>query len=144
MKKTVLLLLLCIIISFMVIPHITADINIEAQVKNEDNSSAVEYIFVLSDTGDMTYVEYGSQILPEPDTGNDDVLTHLNCYAVVSDPNNVEDIQKKGVVNALGEAKLFISDKGKVEPEAIENIIQNDLFKTSFNLTKQQINKIVA
>jgi hypothetical protein len=50
---------------------------------------------VLSDTGDMTYVEYGTQILSEPDTGNDDVLTYLNCYAVVSDPNNIEDIQKK-------------------------------------------------
>ncbi len=50
---------------------------------------------MLSDTGDMTYVEYGTQILSEPDTGNDDVLTYLNCYAVVSDPNNIEDIQKK-------------------------------------------------
>ena len=78
----------------MVIPNITADINIEAQVESEDNPPVVEYIFVLSDTGDMTHVEDGTQILPEPGTGNDDVLTYFNCYAVVSDPNNVEDIQQ--------------------------------------------------
>ena len=97
MKKAVLLLLLLLLfitILFVVIPNTTANIDIEAQVIGEDNPPIIEYMFVLSDTGDMTHVEYGTQILPEPGTGNDDVLVYFNCYAVVSDPNNVEDIQQ--------------------------------------------------
>lgn len=96
MKKVVLLILLLLFITilFIVIPNTTANIDIEAQVIDDDNPPKIEYMFVLSDTGDMTHVEYGTQVLPEPGTGNDDVLVYFNCYAVVSDPNNVEDIQQ--------------------------------------------------
>lgn len=98
MKKAVLLLsLLFITISFVVIPHVTANINkgadVVAEVVSNDDPPIIEYMFVLSDTGDIYHVEYGTQILPEPGTGNDDSLIFFNCYAVVSDPNNVEDIQ---------------------------------------------------
>ncbi|MEA3294719.1 MAG: hypothetical protein U9P81_07075 [Euryarchaeota archaeon] len=95
MKKTVLLLsLLFITISFVVIPHATANIDTEAEVIYDDDPPTIEYMFVLKDSGDESHVEYGTQILPEPGTGNDDGLVFFNCYAVVSDPNNVEDIQQ--------------------------------------------------
>jgi hypothetical protein len=94
MKKAILLLLLIFItISFLVIPHATAKIDTVAVVIYDDDPPIIEYMFVLSDTGDEKHVEYGTQILPEPGTGNDVVLTYFDCYAVVSDPNNVENIQ---------------------------------------------------
>ena len=95
MKKAVLsLLLLFITISFLVIPHATARIDTEAEVIYDDDPPTIEYMFVLSDTGDTSHVEYGTQILPEPGTGNNDALAYFNCYAVVSDPNSVENIQQ--------------------------------------------------
>jgi len=98
MKKAVLLLLLLlfITISFVVIPHATADVDIDivAEVIYDDGPPTIEYMFVLSDTGDMKHVEYGTQILPEPGTGNNDALAYFNCYAEVSDPNSVENIQQ--------------------------------------------------
>lgn len=95
MKKTVLLLsLLFITISFVVIPHATANIDTEAEVIYDDDPPTIEYMFVLRDTGDESHVEYGTQILPEPGTGNGNALVYFNCYAVVSDPNNVENIQQ--------------------------------------------------
>ncbi len=95
MKKTVLsLLLIFITISFVVTPHATAIIDMEAEVIYDDGPPTIEYMFVLSDTGDMKHVEYGTQILPEPGTGNNDALAYFNCYAVVSDPNSVENIQQ--------------------------------------------------
>lgn len=95
MKKAVLsLLLIFITISFVVIPHATADIDIVAVVIYDDDPPTIEYMFVLSDTGDTSHVECGTQILPEPGTGNNDALAYFNCYAVVSDPNSVENIQQ--------------------------------------------------
>ncbi|KAF5428993.1 hypothetical protein C5S42_02395 [Candidatus Methanomarinus sp.] len=95
MKNAILLLLLLFItISFLVIPHATAKIDTEAEVIYDDDPPTIEYMFVLSDTGDPDHVEYGTQILPEPGTGNNDALAYFNCYAVVSDPNSVENIQQ--------------------------------------------------
>jgi hypothetical protein len=95
MKKTVLsLLLLFITISFLVIPHATAKIDTEAEVIYGDDPPIIEYMFVLSDTGDTGHAEYGTQILPDPGTGNSDALVYFDCYAVVSDPNNVENVQQ--------------------------------------------------
>ncbi len=138
MKKSVLLISLFIIISFMVIPHITAEINIEAQVKSEDNPPVVEYMFVLSDTGDMTHVEDGTQILPEPGTGNDEVLTHFTCYAVVSDPNKVEDIKQvyeklldKNDNQVLSEmAAIDITDTSE-QSNALTEALQSNLITQS-------------
>lgn len=95
MKKTVLsLLLIFITISFVVTPHATAIIDMEAEVIYDDGPPTIEYMFVLSDTGDPDHVECGTQIMPEPGTGNNDALAYFNCYAVVSDPNSVENIQQ--------------------------------------------------
>jgi hypothetical protein len=95
MEKAVLsLLLIFITISFLVIPHATAGIDLEAEVIYDDDPPTIEYMFVLSDTGDPGHAEYGTQILPDPGTGNSDALVYFNCYAVVSDPNNVENIQQ--------------------------------------------------
>lgn len=93
-KAVLSLLLLFITISFVVIPHATAKIDTEAEVIYDDDPPTIEYMFVLSDTGDPGHVEYGTQILPEPGTGNNDALAYFNCYVVVSDPNNVENIQQ--------------------------------------------------
>jgi hypothetical protein len=95
MQKAVLsLLLIFITISFLVIPHATAKIDTVAVVIYGDDPPIIEYMFVLSDTGDESHAEYGTQILPDPGTGNSDALVYFDCYAVVSDPNNVENIQQ--------------------------------------------------
>jgi len=86
--------LLFIIFLAMVIPVTTADIDIEVQVKSEENPPMIEYMFVLSDTGDLTHVKDGTQILPNPGTGNDDDLTYFNNYVLVSDPNGLKDIEQ--------------------------------------------------
>jgi hypothetical protein len=78
----------------LVIPHATAKIDTVAVVIYGDDPPIIEYMFVLSDTGDPGHAEYGTQILPDPGTGNSDALVYFDCYAVVSDPNNVENIQQ--------------------------------------------------
>lgn len=52
----------------------------------------IETVFTLDDTGDILHTVPETQIIPNPGSGNEEVLTQFKNYAVVSDLNGKDDI----------------------------------------------------
>ncbi|HUW66618.1 MAG TPA: hypothetical protein VMW20_01060 [Candidatus Nanoarchaeia archaeon] len=94
-KKITAIFAALIMVLAIYVPIVAAqDIPTEATVSGAGTPPVIEAIFVLDDSGDLTHVVPGTQILPNPGTGSDEVLTSFWKYAVVSDPNGINDIIK--------------------------------------------------
>ena len=95
MNKILAMLTAMLMVLAMYVPMAAAqDIPTTALVSGAGTPPVVECIFVLDDTGDPTHVNPGTQILPNPGSGADEVFTSFWKYVVVSDPNGINDISK--------------------------------------------------
>jgi len=95
MNKILAMLTAMLMVLAMYVPMAAAqDIPTTALVSGAGTPPAIECIFVLDDTGDATHVTPGTQILPNPGSGADEVLTSFWKYVIVSDPNGINDISK--------------------------------------------------
>ncbi len=95
MNKILAMLTAMLMVLAMYVPMAAAqDIPTTALVSGAGTPPAIECIFVLNDTGDATHVTPGTQILPNPGSGADEVLTSFWKYVIVSDPNGINDISK--------------------------------------------------
>jgi hypothetical protein len=93
MKKITAILVALTMVMAVSIPAVTAtDVTTQAQVASAGSPPVIEYMFVLSDSGDALHSTPGTQIMPNPGTGTTEVLTHFKKYVVVSDPNGIADI----------------------------------------------------
>jgi len=95
MKKITASLAALLMVLAIYVPIVAAqDIPTVASVSGFGTPPVIETIFVLDDTGDLTHVVDGTQILPNPGSGITEVLTPFMKYAIVSDPNGIGDISK--------------------------------------------------
>jgi len=95
MNKILAMLTAMLMVLAMYVPMVAAqDIPTTALVSGAGTPPVIECIFVLDDTGDPTHVTPGTQILPNPGSEADEVLTSFWKYVVVSDPNGISDISK--------------------------------------------------
>ncbi|MGP8329412.1 MAG: hypothetical protein ACT6FF_03715 [Methanosarcinaceae archaeon] len=95
MKKITASLAAILMVLAICVPIVAAqDIPTVASVSGVGTPPVIETIFVLDDTGDLTHVVDGTQIMPNPGSGNTEVLTTFMKYVIVSDPNGIADISK--------------------------------------------------
>lgn len=95
MKKITASLAALLMVLAICVPIVAAqDIPTVASVSGVGTPPIIETIFVLDDTGDLTHGTNGTQILPNPGSGDTEVLTTFMKYAIVSDPNGIADISK--------------------------------------------------
>jgi len=95
MNKILAMLTAMLMVLAMYVPMAAAqDIPTTAMVSGAGTPPVIECIFVLDDTGDAAHVTPGTQILPNPGSGADEVLTSFWKYVIVSDPNGINDISK--------------------------------------------------
>jgi hypothetical protein len=93
MKKILATLAAFAMIMAIYVPMVTAqNIPTEAVITQGGSPPVIEKIFVLPDSADPLHVIPGTQILPNPGTGNTENNTAFWKYAVVSDPNGKADI----------------------------------------------------
>ena len=77
------------------VPMVAAqDIPTTASVTGAGTAPVIETIFVLDDSGDPTHSTFGTEILPTPGSGADEVETTFWKYAIVTDGNGIADITK--------------------------------------------------
>jgi len=95
MKKMLATLAALALVFAIYIPMVSAqNIPTTAVVTGSGTPPVIDTIFVLNDTGDLSHVTTGTQILPAPGVGATDVNTYFMKYVVVSDPMGIAAISK--------------------------------------------------
>ncbi|TFH38529.1 MAG: hypothetical protein E4G94_12175 [ANME-2 cluster archaeon] len=94
-KKITAIFAALIMVLAIYVPIVAAqDIPTTASVTGAGTPPVIETIFVLDDNGDTTHVTPGTQILPVPGSGANEVQTTFWKYAIVTDGNGIADITK--------------------------------------------------